>query len=298
MSRVRKLLDRKILKSGQVPKFFPDGIQYETIMGSSAYGVSTDNSDLDIYGWCIPPKSVVFPHTVGYIPGFGTQPEKFEQWQLHHVKDEENVVEYDFQIFSIVNYFSLCMANNPNVIDSLFTPHHCITHISPIAQIVRDNRKIFLHKGSWHKFKGYAFSQMSKMKSKEPPTGKRKEIVEKFGFDLKYGYHLVRLISEVEQILTEGDLDLLRNKEMLKAIRAGDWTLEQIEDYFTTKEKHLEEVYLTSTLQHSPDEKAIKQLLMDCLEHYYGSLKDSVVNVDSALVTLRKVQALIEQELK
>ena len=180
----------------------------------------------------------------------------------------------------------------------MFTPHHCITHISPIAQIVRDNRKIFLHKGAWHKFKGYAFSQMSKMKSKEPPIGKRKVIVEEFGFDLKYGYHLVRLISEVEQILTEGDLDLLRNKEMLKAIRAGDWTLEQVEDYFTTKEKHLEEVYITSKLQHTPDEKAIKQLLMDCLEHYYGNISDSVVNVDSAVVTLRKVQELIEKELK
>lgn len=137
-------------------------------MGSVAYGVSnTGVSDLDIYGFCIPEKSVIFPHLAGYIPGFGQQPEKFEQWSVHHIKDPEKGQEYDCCVYNIVKYFSLVMENNPNMVDSLFTPHNAILHCSPIAQMVRDERHIFLHKGAWHKFKGYAYSQMSKLKSKE-----------------------------------------------------------------------------------------------------------------------------------
>jgi hypothetical protein len=30
---------------------------------------------------------------------------------------------------------------------------------------------------------------------------------------VKFAYHVVRLIGEVEQILTEGDIDLRRNRE-------------------------------------------------------------------------------------
>jgi predicted nucleotidyltransferase len=54
-------------------------------MGSQAYGVNTDTSDLDIYGVCIPPKEMIFPHLAGEIPGFGQQIQRFEMWQEHKV---------------------------------------------------------------------------------------------------------------------------------------------------------------------------------------------------------------------
>jgi len=43
------------------PKWLPANVHYLTIMGSVAYGVSADASDMDVYGFCIPPKEVVFP---------------------------------------------------------------------------------------------------------------------------------------------------------------------------------------------------------------------------------------------
>jgi len=51
-------LDRaRLLKP---PRWLPSNVQYETIMGSVAYGVSSDTSDVDLYGWAIPPKDDVF----------------------------------------------------------------------------------------------------------------------------------------------------------------------------------------------------------------------------------------------
>ena len=96
------------------------------------------------------------------------------------------------------------------------------------------------------------------------------------GYSTKFMYHVVRLLSECEQILIEENLDLQRNREQLKSIRRGEWSLEQIEQYFADKEKQLEELYIKSTLQHKPDEAKIKALLLECLEMHYGSLEKAV----------------------
>jgi uncharacterized protein len=145
------------------PKWLPANVHYEVIMGSTAYGVSSDTSDMDIYGFCIPEKWDVFPHLRGEIPGFGRQIQRFEQYQEHHIKDTEARQEYDFSIYSIVKYFHLCMENNPNMCDSLFVPQRCVLYASKIGQMVRDNRKLFLHKGSYQKFRGYAYASLSKL---------------------------------------------------------------------------------------------------------------------------------------
>lgn len=153
------------------PAFVKDCLQYLTLMGSQAYGVANTNdkeelSDWDVYGFCIPYKDIVFPHLRGEIVGFGKQIKRFDQYQQHGVKDISTKKEYDFSIYNIVKYFQLCMENNPNMIDSLFTPQRCVLYCTPVANHVRENRKLFLHKGSWFKFKGYAFSQIHKMKDK------------------------------------------------------------------------------------------------------------------------------------
>jgi ribosomal protein L37AE/L43A len=239
----------------------------------------------------------------------------------------------------------------------LFTPDNCVLHITRVAQIVRDNRKMFLHKKCWHTFKGYAYQQVKKMTSQEydhcpkckgsaatwedvlqnhdteafivkvdmtreieadvrdgkqcakcgsmtvkkkvkRKGSKRQESVEKYGYDVKFAYHVVRLLNEVEQIMMEGDLDLMRNREQLKSIRRGEWKEEDIRDYFTKKEKELETLYEKSTLPWGPDEGKIKQLLLHCLEEHYGNLEKCVVNVDEAVETLRELAAVLDKHRK
>lgn len=295
MSIVQKLTERGIARP---PRFLPANTHYETIMGSVAYGVSNDTSDMDVYGFCVPPKDELFPHLRGEIIGFGTPKQRFSQYQQHHLKDPDAQGgagrDYDLTIYNIVDYFQLVMKNNPNIIDSLFTADTCVLHINRIGQMVRDARRSFLHKGCWHTFKGYAYQQVTKMAGHER-TGKRKEVVEEFGFDVKFAYHVVRLLNEVEQILTEGDLDLMRNREQLKSIRRGEWTEQQIREYFTKKEAELETLYQSSTLPVAPDEAKVKQLLLNCLEEHYGKLEDCVVNPDAATTALREVAEVLNR---
>lgn len=294
-STLERLTEKGLIKP---PRWLPGNVQYETIMGSAAYGVASETSDMDVYGWAIPPKDDVFPHLRGEIPGFGRAAKRFQQYQEHHVEDRDALAgkgrTLDLTIFGIVRFFALAMEVNPNIIDSLFTPVTCVLHCTRVGDLVRENRRLFLHKGAWPKFKGYAYSQLHKLSSKTP-RGKRAELVEKHGYDVKFGYHVVRLISEVEQILMEGDVDLQRDNERLKAIRRGEWSLERLRGWFAEKESQLERVYHESTLRAAPDEGRIKDLLLRCLEEHYGSLEACVVNPDRAVAALQNVQAELDR---
>lgn len=292
------MLLQDLKKQGVInpPTFLPDNTVYLAVIGSDSYGVSSGSSDHDIFGICIPPKTDVFPHLRGEIEGFGTQKQRFNSWEQHRVKRKDNEKVYDFSVYNIVNYFDLLMKNNPNIIDSIFVPNRCVLHSTAVGNLIRDNRRDFLHKGAFFKFKGYAYSQLHKISQKSNTKNeKRQKDIEKFGFDLKFSYHLVRLLNECEQILVEGDLDIERSREQLKSIRRGEWSFEQIQEYFNKKELFLEEQYSKSKLRNVPDEEKIKQLLLKCLEHHYGSLSDAIkLDVDVEQV-LSEFQTVIDR---
>lgn len=285
------------------PSWMIGNVCYETIMGSVAYGVSVDVSDFDTTGFCIPPKDFVFPHLAGYIEGFGPQRKRFICYQKHHVFVQEDLDgkgrTYDLNVYNIVHYFDLCMANNPNMIASLFTSQECVLHSTPVANMVRDKRRMFLHKGCWQRFKGYAYSQLHKMKTKNPqPGSKRYEDIQMWGYDRKFAYHLVRLLDEVEQILTTGDLDLRRNKAHLKAIRCGEVVEADIYKWAAHKELYLEDLYAKSKLPEAPPIEAIKRLLCDCLEEHWGTLEGCVITDETPLIALREIANVIDRNRK
>jgi uncharacterized protein len=213
------LLD-KLEKKGLIhpPPFVPSNTMYLTIMGSVAYGVAdTSNKekipDNDIYGFCIPPKNYIFHKDE--IPGFGTPGPRFEQWQQHHIVDPDahggKGQEYDFQLFSIVKFFELCRQGNPNLLDSLFTPENCVLHCTQVGRMVRDNRKLFVSKEIWKKFRGYAFSNLHKAKSKQ--------YVEIGNFerdnDLPDGISLKDVEQEIKSRNTESPLSKLSDESLV-----------------------------------------------------------------------------------
>src|SRR5262249_11487252 len=146
---------------------------------------------------------------------------RFETWQEHGVVACGK--KWDFQVFSIVKFFQSAMENTPNTLEAIFTARRCVLSTTPIGEYMREHRTDFLHKGSWHKFKGYAYNQLNQIRTKTP-TGQRAVLAEQHGYDVKLGYHVVRLLLEAEQILLERDLDLERSREQLLAIRAGAWS--------------------------------------------------------------------------
>ena len=290
-SRISKLAKAKAITP---PPWLPTNMFFEGLTGSVSYGCNDpDNSDFDIVGFCIPPKGMLFPHVNGYINGFGHKPPSFEQYQQHHILFDGK--EYDFTIYSLVKYFALCADANPNMVDSLFTPSHCVLHSTEVYERVRERRREFLHKGCWHRFRGYAYAQMRKLKASRAPTGKRKATVDRYGFDTKFAYHIVRLCLECEQILTTEDLVLNKDRELYIAIRNGEWSVERLDAWFEKMEPKLEQYKDESSLPDKPNWDALNLLLRECLESHYGSLGAALGHSKSQERLLADIEAVLER---
>ena len=277
------------------PPWMMDNLCYLTIMGSEAYGSNTEKSDKDIYGFCMNPKNTFLHSHYGLVFGFDNF-ESFDQWQEHGRKDLSKNQEYDFTVYGIINYIKLLFGGNPNIIDSIFTPRRCVVFSNPVGELVRNKRHMFLSKQCFQKMKMYGYSQLKKLDRN--PEGKRKESYDIHGYDLKFASHLVRLILQCEQILVENDLDLERNREVLKSIRRGEWSLDQVKEFFFNKESVLEKLYHESNIQERPNIDEVRKFLIDCLEHHYGSLEKVLPANDGAAIALREINKVLENNRK
>lgn len=265
MSVIKSLKEDGLFKVEQ--KFIYD-TELEVMMGSVAYGAATGpSSDIDVHAICIPDIEIVFPQTItgGYVEGFTQRPANFESSQQHHIKRGEDM--YDVCVYSIVKAFSLAVDNNPNILDILWTPDSCVLRKTEIGHHIRANRQLFLSKASYHRFRGYAYAQQKRMVSSN-----RTDLIEKYGFDVKNAYHIIRLALQGKQILETGDMVLDANAELLKDIRAGKYDLQAIEHMFADAEADLERLYKTSSLRDKADTKSLQKILLECLEMKYGYL--------------------------
>ena len=126
-----------------------------------------------------------------------------------------------------------------------------------------------------------------------PKNEKRRNDTVEHNFSSKFLMHVVRLALECEQLLLTGELDLQRDSQTLLSIRRGEWTLEQGKKWWEEKERALETAYTNCrVLPHRPDEAKIKELLLQCLEHHYGSLAAAVVRVPQLDALVNDLQAL------
>lgn len=135
------------------------------------------------------------------------------------------------------------------------------------------------------------------MKEKEY-QGQRKEKVEADaeGVDRKFLYHTVRLLFEAEQIVELQNLDLRRDRELYKSIRAGAISLQEIEGIIERKLDQLDEKFSNSKLPEAPDHSRLKTLLLKCLEIHYGSIDNLVkVNKTSSDIKLQKIMEIINE---
>lgn len=123
---------------------------YLTKHGSHAYGTNTPTSDLDLKGFCVPPKD--------YYLGFAF---KFEQEERLASKGHPE----DKVVYSIEKFFKLAADCNPNIIEVLHVDPSDIVSIDQFGQRVRDNAHLFLSKKAKHTFSGYAHAQLKRIQT-------------------------------------------------------------------------------------------------------------------------------------
>lgn len=233
--------------------------------GSQAHGTYRPNTeenstdDIDIMGVIVHPKEA-------YL-GFGRQ-ETFERFE-----DPWDVVVYDIR-----HFVRLLVKQNPNVLSLLWLQRNYYMKISRTGKMLIDNRDLFVSKQAYHSFTGYAYSQLKKMTHGAHQGymgGKRKKLVEKFGYDVKHASHLIRLLKMGIEFLATGELSVMReDNTYLVDIKNGKYPLEYIQSESKRLFDLAENGFIHSKLRTRVDQEAAEQLLVGILKDQLFSAQE------------------------
>src|SRR5271170_2634082 len=100
----------------------------------------------------------------------------------------------------------------------------------------------------------------------------RSALEEKYGYDTKHAYHLVRLIRMCGEVLTTGKVIVKRpDREELLAIRNGAWSYEKLMEFAEKADADLNLLYNQSTvLPKTPNKEKLDQLCIRLVEQSLG----------------------------
>ena len=198
---------------------------YRCVIGSRAYGLSTDASDTDRRGVYLPP-------TARHWSIFGV-PEQLEN-------DATQEVYWELQKF-----LTLALKANPNVLECLWTP--LIEHADPIARELLERRQMVLSRLVYQTFNGYVLSQFKKLQADLRNKGEPKP---------KHVMHLIRLLLAGLGTLRTGEVPVRvpdEHRGRLMAIRRGEYDADEVERWRISLHEQLDAAVTTSPLPDRPD---------------------------------------------
>lgn len=234
---------------------------FKCINGSMLYGTDTPSSDKDYVGIFVPDKDYVLGVKTCEQVDIKTNPS-----DSGHRNTNEDV---DTTYYSLPKFIHLAFQNNPNIVELFFVPEQHTLFKNEFGKRLMDAFPLFVSKRCKDRFLGYAISQKHKVLNKNP-IGNRKQYVEKYGYDVKFASHIIRLLDEGIQLLTTGTIRFpLYIAGAIKKIKEGGYKLEDVLQDANSFEQRIEQCYQNSRLPQTGDIEAINKLQISLLEDFW-----------------------------
>jgi hypothetical protein len=171
-----------------------DAVIYRCVVGSRAYGLDNEASDLDLRGIYLPPAEL--------------------HWSLYGIPEQLENSETQECYWELQKFLVLALKANPNVLECLYTP--LVEVATPLAEELLQLREIFLSQLVYQTYNSYVLSQFKKMEQ---------DLRTKGDIRWKHAMHLIRLLLSGITVLKDGfvpvqvedyrsQLLAIRNQEM------------------------------------------------------------------------------------
>jgi hypothetical protein len=122
---------------------------------------------------------------------------------------ERHREDYDLVLYSLRKYLRLAIKGNPTVMLPLFAPEESLVVVTPRGEELRELRSGFMSRLAVERFLGYMRSQHERMLGQSKRNvPNRPELIEQYGWDVKYGSHALRLAYQGFEIASTGHLSL------------------------------------------------------------------------------------------
>lgn len=210
-----------------------------TTVGSGVHGLAiTGTDDNDEMGIFIEPRDNVY----------GTEPPLDQHvWRTQPEGARSGPGDTDLTIYSLRKYLRLAAKGNPTALLPLFAPNRDILVSTELGTELRQMRAAFLSQEAVHRFLGYMHAQHERMmgRGKQNRVPNRPELIEKYGWDTKYGSHAYRLALQGWEIVNTGHLTLPmtpHDKELVLAVKQGQVTRQSVSDTIGIYERDIRQV--------------------------------------------------------
>lgn len=179
---------------------------------------------------------------------------------------------WDVCMYEYRKFVNLLIKQNPNVVGMLWLEEEDYLYKTPAFQTLIDNKLLFRSKQAYHSFVGYAKGQLSRIKGTAGQGylgSKRKELVAKYGYDIKDAGHVIRLLHMAQEFMETGMLNVKRRWDRLQLIdiKTGKWpfdaVIEHIEKCFIDCDKAAAKTFLPERVDLDPVNEIYKQILFE-----------------------------------
>jgi predicted nucleotidyltransferase len=207
---------------------------YRCVIGSQAYGLAGEGSDIDRRGIYLPPADL--------------------HWSLYGVPDQLENDDTQEAYWEVQKFLVLALKANPNVLECLYSP--LVEKATPLAERLLAMRGCFLSRLVHQTYNGYVLSQFKKMQADLRNQGRVK---------WKHVMHLIRLLLSGIRILREGFVPVRveEHRERLLAIRGGEVPWEEVEDWRKRLHHEFNAASEITNLPERPDYEAANAFLIE-----------------------------------
>jgi uncharacterized protein len=183
-----------------------------TVVGSGVHGIAIEGTDdHDEMGVFVEPPDQVLGldrRMEHYV--FRTQPEGARS----------GPGDLDLVVYSLRKYLRLATKGNPTALLPLYAPTESVVVLQPLGAELRELAPAMLSRRAVHRFVGYMNSQRTRLLA-----GGRPDLVARFGYDVKYACHALRLAYQGLEIIRDGCLTLPmpdHEREQVLRVKRGD----------------------------------------------------------------------------
>jgi predicted nucleotidyltransferase len=208
---------------------------YRVMVGSRAFGLSTESSDEDRRGVYLPPAE--------WNWSLSKPPEQVETFA-------PGVEEVDWEM---EKFLRLALQANPNILETLWSP--AVLHCDELGEELHGMRRCFLSRHLYRTYSGYVLSQFRLMKRGYDADGH---------FKPKHAMHLIRLLHSGIHALAEGEIrvDVAEHREELLAIRHGRVPFDAVQARALELDRQFQEAFVKTTLPEKPDSERANRFLI------------------------------------
>ena len=208
-------------------------IIYRCVVGSRAYGLDNDESDIDQRGIYLAPAEL--------------------QWSLFGAPEqfEDNATQSCY--WELQKFLTMALKANPNILECLYSP--LVEKVTPLGEEILAVRQGFLSQMIFQTFNGYAMSQFKKIERDLRNHGEVR---------WKHAMHLLRLLLTGAATLRTGSVPVrvAAHRDRLLLVKRGEMPWAAVNAWRMELHRDFDRALAETRLPERPDYEAANRILL------------------------------------